>query len=236
MKALLTRPGFLGTHGNLGADSSVVMAVVFTVLFIIGWQMAKRHEGNRHHRLVLGAMVGMLVYFTLYYLARQLGAIAVAGKEGFGGPAWVYDYLFTPLINIHILVVSVGLVMAVYMIVLGFRTAVKKNGRRLLRSGPLSMNPAAFYKILGWVFVVFAAAAVIRWHNLARLIVYISGFLLVAVVLLIEKGIEKWIPDGERRHRAIGTFTMTLFVIALITSTSTYLLLYVIYPPKIVPM
>jgi uncharacterized membrane protein YozB (DUF420 family) len=240
MKALLTKPGFLGTHGNLGADSSVVMAVVFTALFLIGWQMAKRHDGNRHHGLVLGAMVGMLIYFTLYYLARQLGAIAVAGKEGFGGPSWVYDFVFTPLINIHIVVVSVGLVMAVYMIILGFRTAVRKNGRRVLRAGRLSMSMRALYKILVWAFIAFAGLGLIReWmrgYSLGLMLVYVSGFLLVAVVLLAEKGIERLIPDGERRHRAIGTFTMTLFVIALITSTSTYVLLYVLYPPKISPM
>lgn len=240
MKALLTKPGFLGTHGNLGTDASVVMAVIFTVLFIIGWQMAKRHEGNRHHSLVLGAMAGMLIYFTLYYLARQLGAVAVAGKEGFGGPAWVYDYVFTPLINIHIVVVSVGLVMAVYMIVLGFRTAIWKNGRRVLRAGRLTMSASAFYKILGGAFVFLAVVGLIReWvrgYSFGLLMVYVSGFLLIAIVLLVEKGIQRWIPDGERRHRAIGTFTMTLFVIALITSTTTYLLLYVIYPPKILPM
>ena len=236
MKALLTRPGFLGTYGTFGADVSFLMALFFTVLFLIGWRLAKRRDGNNHHTLVLWAMVGMLIYFTFYYLARGLGALATEGKEGFGGPEWMYDYVFTPLLTIHILVVSVGLVMAVYMIILGFRTAVKKNGRRLLQAGPLSMSTAAFYKILGWTFVLFAVAAAIRWHSLARLIVYLSGFLLVAVVLLVEKGIERWFPDGERRHRAIGTFTMVLYVIALVTSTTTYLLLYLIYPPKITPM
>jgi len=236
MKALLTRPGFLGTYGTFGADVSFLMALFFTILFLLGWRLAKRHQGNHHHSLVLWAMVGMLIYFTFYYLARGLGALATEGKEGFGGPEWMYDYVFTPLLTIHILVVSVGLVMAVYMIILGFRTAVKKNGRRLLQAGVLSISTRAFYKILVGTFAFFAVAAIIRWHSFARLIVYLSGFLLVAVVLLVEKGIERWFPDGERRHRAIGTFTMVLYVIALVTSTTTYLLLYLIYPPKITPM
>lgn len=236
MKALLTGPGFLGTHGTFGADVSFLMALLFTMLFIVGWRLAKRHEGNRHHTLVLGAMVGMLIYFTFYYLARGLGALATENQEGFGGPAWMYTYVFSPLLTIHILVVSIGLVMAVYMIILGFRTAIKCNGLRVLQAGRLSMSQAALYKILGWTFVFFGVAAVIRWHSLARLIVYISGFLLVAAVLLVEKGIERWFPDGERRHRAVGTFTMVLYVIALVTSTTTYVLLYVIYPPKIPPM
>lgn len=233
MKELLGRPGFLPAHGTLGADLSFLMALAFTILFLIGWRMGKRKQGNRHHALTLWAMVSMLAYFTVYYLAKGLGALATEGKEGFGGPDWVYHYLFTPLLTIHITVVSIGLVLAVYMIVLGFRVAVRKNGHRTLQAGPLSMSIGAFYKILGGAFALFAVIGLIRWHSVARLIVYIAGFLLVAVVLLIEKGIERWFPDGERRHRAVGTFTMALFVVALITSSTTYLMLYVIWPPKI---
>ncbi|MBI3609093.1 MAG: DUF420 domain-containing protein [Nitrospirae bacterium] len=233
MKELLGRPGFLPAHGTLGADLSFLMALAFTILFLIGWRMGKRKQGNRHHALTLWAMVSMLAYFTVYYLAKGLGALATEGKEGFGGPDWVYHYLFTPLLTIHITVVSIGLVLAVYMIVLGFRVAVRKNGHRTLQAGPLSMSIGAFYKILGGAFAFFAVIGLIRWHSVARLIVYIAGFLLVAVVLLIEKGIERWFPDGERRHRAVGTFTMALFVVALITSSTTYLMLYVIWPPKI---
>jgi len=233
MRELLSRPGFLGTHGTLGADISFLMALLFTLLFLLGWRLAKQHDANRHHALVLGAMISMLVYFTFYYLVRSLGALAVESKEGFGGPEWVYDSVFKPLLTVHILAVSVGLVMAVYMIVLGFRAAAKRNGLWGLQRGPLAMSREGFYKILGGTFILFALAAAIRWHSLARLIVYISGFLLVAAVLLVEKGIERWIPDGERRHRTLGTLTMVLYLIALITSTTTYVLLYLIYPPKL---
>jgi hypothetical protein len=129
-------------------------------------------------------------------------------------------------------VVSIGLVLAVYMIVLGFRVTVKKMGQRLLQGGVLTMGPAAFFKVMLMAFALLALIAVARCHSFACWIVYISGFLLVMVVLLAEKGIERLIPDGERRHRLIGTFTMTLYVIALFTSTVTYVLLYIIYPPK----
>lgn len=233
MTELLNRPGFLPAHGTLGADLSFIMALLFTALFLIGWKMAKRREGNRHHTLVLWAMVSMLAYFTVYYLARGLGALATEGKEGFGGPAWLYTYFFTPLLTIHILVVSIGLVLAVYMIVLGFRAAVKRSGRRVLRAGILTMSRSAFLTITAAVFVIFGLIGAVRCHSVACWIVYISGFVLVLLVLLIEKGIERLIPDGERRHRAVGTFTMVLFVIALVTSCATYLMLYVLWPPKV---
>jgi uncharacterized membrane protein YozB (DUF420 family) len=232
MLEFLKGPGFLGTHGTLGADLSFVMALLFTILFIIGWRLGKRKQGNHHHTLVLGAMISMIVYFTVYYLARGLGALATEGKEGFGGPEWLYSYFFKPLLTIHILVVSIGLVLAVYMIVLGFRVTMKKMGQRFLQSGVLTMSQTAFYKITLSAFVLLALTALVRCHSFACWIVYISGFILVVVVLVTEKGIERLIPDGERRHRLIGTFTMALYVIALFTSTITYVLLYIVYPPK----
>ena len=234
MKAWLGKPGFLPTHGTLGADLSFIMALVFTVLFIIGWRMGRKKQGNRHHGVVLWGMVSMLAYFTVYYLARGLGALATEGKEGFGGPEWLYNYVFTPLLTIHILVVSIGLVLAVYMIILGFRVAVKQMGQRVLKAGMLKMSQPAFFKIAMGALLLFGLIGAIRCHSLACWIVYISGFLLITVVLLAEKGIERLIPDGERRHRMIGTFTMVLYVIALFTSSITYLMLYVIWPPKVI--
>lgn len=234
MKDLLGKPGFLPAHGTMGADLSFIMALVFTILFMIGWRMGKKKQGNRHHALTLWAMVSMLAYFTVYYLARGLGALATENKEGFGGPAWFYNYIFTPLLTIHILVVSIGLVLAVYMIVLGFRAAVKRSGRHVLKTGILKMSRSAFLKITAAVFLLFGLIGTVRCHSVACWIVYIAGFVLVLLVLLIEKGIERLIPDGERRHRALGTFTMVLFVIALVTSSATYLMLYVLWPPKVI--
>ena len=244
MKDFLQKEGFLWfSHGSLGADLSWTLALIFTILFIIGWRMAKKAQGNQHHALTFWAMISMLAYFTVYYLARALGALATEGKEGFGGPEWIYRYVFSPLLTIHILVVSVGLVLAVYMIILGFRVAVKEMGRRVLKTGMLKISPSNFLKVTGGAFVLFSLLGVVRFFGLFGLprcdaplacgIVYFSGFLLVLIVLLAEKVIERLIPDGERRHRSIGTFTMTLYVIALVTSTITYFMLYVIWPPKI---
>jgi len=45
--------------------------------------------------------------------------------------------------------------------------------------------------------------------------------------------IEKLLPEGARRHRVLGRVTMVIFALVLVTSTATYLMLYVIYPLKI---
>jgi uncharacterized membrane protein YozB (DUF420 family) len=234
MKTFFSQPGFLPAHGTFGADLSFVLALAFTVLFLIGWRMGKKHQGNAHHILVLWAMGSMIVYFTVYYLARGLGALATEGEEGFGGPEWIYLYIFSPLLTVHILAVSIGLILAFYMIILGFRVTVKKAGQRILRGGILKMKSATFIKITVWTFGLFALLAIVRWGSMGRLVVSVSGFFIVMAVLLAEKGIEKWIPDGERRHRLMGAFTMVLYVIALVTSSVTYLMLYVLWPPKII--
>ncbi|MFQ5543234.1 MAG: DUF420 domain-containing protein [Nitrospiria bacterium] len=230
MNDFLTSPGFLSPYGTFGADFSTVMAWFFTLLFMYGWYAAKKHQGGRHHAVTLWGMIAMLAYFTVYYLMRGLGALSVEGKEGFGGPDWVYDYIFSPILLIHILVISVGLVLAVYMIILGLRSSGKKNSTRFLNSTTLKMEPKTFKRILIVTGVIFGLLAIVRGGPVARYIVYLAGFLIIASVLFLERGIERLIPDGGKRHRKIGTLTMVLYVIALITSTVTYVMLYYIYP------
>lgn len=226
----LSAPGFLSPHGTFGADLSSIFAWIFTSIFIYGWYTGAKHQGQRHHTVTLWGMIAMLGYFTAYYLARNLGALAFENKEGFGGPDWVYSYIFSPVLTIHIFVISLGLVLAVYMIVLGFRASFKKGSGRYLKTEKLVMGKKGFTYTLIGVAVLFGGIAIVRWGSFARLIVYIVGFLLVAGVLFLEKGIERWIPDAGVRHRRIGKFTMSLYVIALFTSTATYVMLYFIYP------
>ena len=232
MKEFLNAPGFLSPFGTLGADISSMMAWIFTLLFLYGWYTAKKHQGQTHHLVTLWGMVAMLGYFTLYYLARGLGALSLEGKEGFGGPDWVYNYIFTPMLTIHILVISIGLVLAIYMIVLGFRSSFKKGRERYLKAETLKMGSKGFNYTLGGAAVLFGGVAVARWGSMARFLVYASGFGLVAAVLILERGIERWMPDAATRHRKMGAFTMALYVVALVTSTVTYVMLYYIYPIK----
>jgi len=232
MKELLHRPGFLGTHATLGADLSFFLAVVFTVIFLIGWYLAKKRQGSRHHTVVLWGMVSMLVYFTGYYQIRGLGVLAAEGGEGFGGPDWVYSYIFKPTLAIHILLVTLGIIMAVYMIVLGFRASYKIEGRWLLREGSeLRIPDRKFYKYLLIILAVTAAITVVRCGSTRCATVYVIGYLIVAAVFFLERLVEKLFPIGAKRHRLLGNFTMVMYLIVLFTSTVTYSLLYIFYTP-----
>ena len=239
MKEFLAQPGFLGTAATLGGDLSQVMAMLFTILFIIGWAQARKKLGNRHHWLVLGGMVAMLAFFTSYYLFRQLGVLAFEGRTGFSGTDFMYYRVFIPLLTFHIFLVIIGLIMAIYMIVLGFRTQRFVGGNRELRPGLLKVRREKLVKIFGISSVALLGLYAILGtrfgtdFSLRRLVVYLSGLLVLAFVLAIEKLFEKLWPDGSRRHRVLGRFTMIVYCILFVTGTTTYTMLYILYPGKI---
>lgn len=233
MKELLAKPGFLGTYGTIGADVSYLFAVIFTSLFLFGWYKGKKHEGNIHHALNLWGMVGMLAYFTSYYLFRRLGVLALEGRSGFGGPDWIYNNIFTPILTVHILLVTFGIVLAIYLIVLGFRASFKENGRRLLKEENLQVKKKNFYISLLSILTVMGLLAFIRCDSFRCYMVYLVGIIIVALVFIFEKILERILPNGAKRHRLLGKFIMAIYILLLITSTMTYFSLYIVYPPKL---
>ena len=237
MFEFLRQPGFFGTHATMGADLSQLMATLFTGLFIIGWLQAKQHRGHHHHWLMLGGMVTMVGFFTAYYLFRQLGVLAFEGKEGFGGSQALYDYVFIPVLTIHIILVIIGLVMAVYMIVLGFRSQQFQSGVRVLSPARLLTSwkkvSLIFAALLAVVMLLFGTRVMSAGFSMRKLEVYIGFLTLVAIVFAVEMGIQRIWPDGGQRHRALGRFTMIVYCILFLTGTFTYAMLYILYPGKI---
>lgn len=237
MSEWLREPGFLGTHATIGADLSQFMATLFTVLFLIGWFQARKTRGTPHHWLMLGGMVSMLAFFVSYYLFRQLGVLAFEGKEGFGGPQSLYDNVFIPLLTFHIILVVIGLIMAIYMIVLGFRNQTFIDGRRVLKDQVLQTTwrkALAIMAVLAALVIVYLLyLAAIDRFGIGKLVVWASLLVLVGIVFTLEMGIQRIWPNGERRHRVLGRFTMIIYCVLFVTGTITYTMLYILYPGKI---
>ncbi len=236
MKQLLAKPGFLAQTGTIGADISYLLAVVFTALFLYAWMLAKKGQGTKHHNLIFLSMLAMVIYFCAYYLARQLGVLSLEGKEGFGGPESVYNNVFVPILTTHLILVTLGLILAFYMVIEGFRASAKINGVYTLKEGNLLMSPKTFKTIMLILFGLWLAnqfiLTFVRHASTGASIAWVIIFATIAFIISIEKGIEKLLPDGARRHRILGRGTMVIYALTLLTSTLTYLLLYVIYPVK----
>ena len=233
----LKQPGFFGSHATVGADMSQLMATVFTGLFVIGWIQARRRRADVHHWMMLSGMIAMLAFFISYYLFRQLGVLAFEGKEGFGGSEALYRNVFIPLLTIHIILVVVGLVMAVYMIVLGFRAQLIEQGRRILSDRVLQTTWGKIGMIFGVLcvpvalYLLYLVAA--DRFRMGRLIVWAGFLAIIAIVFVVEMTIQRLWPDGGQRHRALGRFTMAIYCILFVTGTTTYTMLYLLYPGKI---
>ena len=237
MTEWLKQPGFLGTHATMGADLSQLMATVFTVLFVIGWLQARQRKGHAHHWLMLSGMLAMLAFFTSYYLFRSLGVLAFEGKEGFGGSEALYHNVFIPLLTFHITLVVIGIVMAVYMIVLGFRSQAIVEGKRMLRNELLQTSWGKVVRIFGGITA--ALVGLFLWRvmtagfSVRKLEVYLGFIILIGIVFGVEMAIQRVWPNAERRHRALGLFTMIVYCVLFVTGTTTYTMLYILYPGKI---
>ena len=70
----------------------------------------------------------------------------------------------------------------------------------------------------------------IRQKSFAASLAWAIIFGIIALVIYLEKFIEKSLPNGAQRHRILGRITMVIFALILVTSTLVYLMLYVIYP------
>ena len=179
----------------------------------------------------------MLAFFTSYYLLRNLGVLAFEGKEGFGGSQALYDNVFVPLLTVHILLVVIGLIMAIYMMVLGFRSQAFLEGRRVLKDALLQTSGRRIMTILGsimaLVMLLFLSRVMTSGFSLGKLSVYIGLALIIAMVFGIEIAIQRIWPNGARRHRVLGKFTMMIYCVLFVTGTVTYMMLYILYPGKI---
>lgn len=233
----LKQPGFFGTHATVGADMSQLMATFFTGLFVIGWIQARRRRADAHHWMMLGGMIAMVAFFMSYYLFRQLGVLAFEGKEGFGGSQALYDYVFIPVLTLHIVLVILGLIMAIYMIVLGFRSQQVVDGARSLKEALLLTTwrkvGLVFGSLTALVMLLFFSRVVTAGFSMRKFEVYLSLLLLIAIVFSVEMTIQRIWPNGARRHRALGLFTMVIYCVLFLTGSTTYTMLYLLYPGKI---
>lgn len=237
MKTFFAKPGFISPYGTIGADISYLMAVAFTLLFMYGWYEAKKSRGKSHHTITLAGMVAMLSYFVIYYLVRELGSVAFNGKEGFGGGEFLYTWLFSPILNIHIWVVSIGIVLAMYMIILGYRSSQLKEQKRVLLEGRPSgtLKKFSLYTLgisILLAIILFSLRILFKPPTMGLFIAWFSLCVGGGIILIMMESTFSWFyPDGAKRHRALGTFTMILYLTVLLTSTATYLMLYVLWPP-----
>jgi len=127
--------------------------------------------------------------------------------------------------------------MAIYMIVLGFRAQTFVAGRRMLRDAILQTTWKKIGIVFGIlatvVFLLFLSRVAMAGFSLGKLSVYLGLLILAGLVFGFELAIQRIWPNGERRHRVLGRFTVAIYCILFVTGSITYTMLYILYPGKI---
>lgn len=222
----MNNPGLFSSRSTLGSDVSYLFAVIFTVLFLISGVLAKKHKGLKHHRMILVSMVTMTLYFLFYYEVRRLGVTSLTDQINFAGPEWVYRKIFRPVMMVHFMMVTFSIILAIYMIINGFKIAVRNAGEMTLKNERL--KPSITLWALGLVWLFFLTWWLFSVHQFGwdHIIMFLAlGYFIPAGLAVL---IHKTLPESEKRHRVLGTICLGLFVGLLLTSTLAYSMLYVV--------
>ena len=124
--------------------------------------------------------------------------------------------------------------MALYMLVEGFRSSEKTPKGYVLKEGALKIQPKDFRRIMLIIFGLWGTnqciLTFVRHASWQSSLAWAIIFAIFGLVTSLERVIENWLPDGAQRHRVLGKGTMIIYILILLTSTATYLMLYVFYP------
>jgi len=226
MQDFLYGPGFLSSRSTLGSDVSLILAIGFTSLFVYSGYIAVNKKGRAHHNMILVSMASMFGYFIFYYYVRRLGLASYADHIRYMGESKLLAGLFVPLFYFHFLIVILATFFAIYVIILGFKTAVTVDGRLVLKDE--KAVPSKTLWGIGFVWLAFLAWWLISVHQFSwgdRILFLLFGYFIPAGIVL---SVHLALPFKERRHRLLGRICVGLFACLLITSTMIYTLLYIL--------
>jgi hypothetical protein len=92
---------------------------------------------------------------------------------------------------------------------------------------------AIFGGITAVILLLFLSRIATAGFSSRKLVVYLGLLALIAIVFSVEMTIQRIWPNGERRHRVLGRFTMVIYCVLFVTGSVTYTMLYILYPGKI---
>ncbi|MFC4543495.1 DUF420 domain-containing protein [Halosolutus amylolyticus] len=93
---------------------NVVISVTAIGTIAIGWRAIRRGDVDRHRKSMLSSF-GLFVAFLTFYLYRL---VATGGPQPFPGPDAVYQFVYLPVLAIHILLAVVCIPLVYYALLL----------------------------------------------------------------------------------------------------------------------
>ncbi len=153
MNAVLHRPGFLGTNGNLAADVTLLVMLVIATLFTVGFVLARRGR-YQAHRWVQTSAAALNLALVLWMMILPFRDFVVRDQ---GGPRLPLFYGVTVA---HALVGLAGLTFGTFVVLRGNELMIRplkfNNYRAFMRASYLLYMAATLLGILVYIiwFVV----------------------------------------------------------------------------------
>lgn len=83
------------------------------------------------------------------------------------------------------------------------------------------------------VLLLFFSRVAASGFSMGKFGAYLGLLILIALVFGVEVAIQRLWPNGARRHRILGRFTMVVYCVLFLTGSMTYTMLYILYPGRI---
>lgn len=92
-------------------NAALSLLAIGTIL--TGWRAIKRGQVERHRTMML-ASTGVFALFLVLYLYR----ITLEGPTPFTGPAWIDQYVYLPILAVHVLLAIVTIPLVYHVLLL----------------------------------------------------------------------------------------------------------------------
>ncbi|MFW6320372.1 MAG: DUF420 domain-containing protein [Halohasta sp.] len=108
---------------------NAVISVAAIATIVSGWRAIRREEIDTHRKLMFVSF-GLFAAFLVLYLYR----VSLEGPSSFPGPDAVYQFVYLPLLAIHILLAVVCVPLLLYVLLLAISRPVAEIYRTRHRS------------------------------------------------------------------------------------------------------
>jgi putative membrane protein len=115
--------GLPAPEGLLAAipHANAVISTAAIVTILLGVQYARRGEYERHRRLMLVSL-GLFAAFLVLYLYK----VAIQGPADFPGPATVEQFIYLPVLAVHILLAVACVPLLYYVLLLALTRPISE--------------------------------------------------------------------------------------------------------------
>ncbi|MCH7661435.1 MAG: DUF420 domain-containing protein [Euryarchaeota archaeon] len=101
---------------------NVLFSLSAIVTISLGWYWIRNEEIEKH-RLAMFASLGLFVGFLTLYLYRL---ISLGGPEPFPGPETIYQFVYLPILGVHILLAVLCIPLLYYVLLLALSHPVRE--------------------------------------------------------------------------------------------------------------